>query len=81
MNKKLSSFNSFRVNESHIDDDVLNEIQKLQSYIKLKEDFKKAIDEFTRDLDSRDVYDEGDNDHLMAYSAAIQEALDSLIGW
>ena len=72
------------VNESHIDYDVMDKIQKTESYKTLKEEFRKSIDTFNQELKrvaDEIGYDEGDSDHDMAYSAAIQEALDELIGW
>ena len=84
---KLNSIDELEesiVNESHIDYDVMNKIQKTESYKTLKEEFRKSIDTFNQELKrvaDEIGYDEGDSDHDMAYSAAIQEALDELIGW
>jgi hypothetical protein len=72
------------VNESHIDYEVMNKIQKTEAYKTLKEEFKKSIDTFNQELKrvSDEIgYDEGDSDHDKAYNAAIQEALDEHIGW
>ena len=84
---KLNSIDELEesiVNESHIDYDVMNKIQKTESYKTLKEEFRKSIDTFNQELKrvaDEIGYDEGDSDHDMAYSAAIQEALDELIEW
>ena len=78
---KIDNFNKFCVNESHVDDEVLDKIQKMESYKKLRDDFRKAIYLFTEDLDKKAIeigYDEGDTDHTMARTAAIQDALDDV---
>lgn len=63
------------VKESHIDDDVFLKITKLESYNKLRNDFKSLVDNFISSLENEDWIDLGDNDHVMAVNAVIQEAL------
>lgn len=64
------------VKESQIDDNVFLKISKLQSYNKLRNDFKSLVDHFTSSLENEDWIDLGDSDHVLAVNAAIQEALD-----
>ena len=81
---KIEGLEESKINESSIDYDVLNKITKLPCYNKLKEDFRKSIDEFTScivDSSSETGYDEGDTDHDMAFNAAIQEAIDEIVGY
>lgn len=70
----------------------MNKIEKLPCFNKLREDFRKAVDEFTKEVetalpcdynedDECTGYDEGDNDHNMALEAAIQSALDAVSGY
>ena len=80
--KAIEEVDESKINESSIDQDVLYNITKLSAYNMLKEDFRKSIDEFTHVVNSSDSgYDEGDTDHNLAFNAAIQEAIDELIGW
>lgn len=67
------------VKESHIDDDVFLKISKLQSYNKLRNDFKSLVDDFTSSLENEDWIDLEDNDHVMAVNAVIQEALNESV--
>jgi len=82
--KSMEDVKESRINESSIDYDVLHKIKQLPAYNKLKEDFRKSISEFTSEVNSSADeigYDEGDTDHDMAFSAAIQEILDEIVGW
>lgn len=81
--KKEESLVESKINESSIDYDVLDKMVKLPCYNKLREDFRNAIHEFTTCIsDSSEIgYDEGDTDHDMAYNAAIQQAIDELVGY
>ena len=80
--KSIEEVDESKINESSIDYDVLHKIKQLPAYNKLKEDFRKSISEFTREVNSSDTgYDDGDTDHDMAFHAAIQEAIDDLVGW
>lgn len=78
-----------KINESSVDYDVLNKITKLPCYNKLKEDFRKSIDEFTScvlDSSAETGYDEGDTDHNMAHLLnhlifLLKDAIDEIVGW
>ena len=70
------------LNESHIDDDMLYKITKLPAYRTLRKDFTTAVSKFTNSLDKvadEIGYDEGDNDHNLAFNTAIQDALSYII--
>ena len=82
--KSIEELDESKINESSIDYDVLHKIKQLPGYNQLKEKFRNAIDEFSIELGNSAGeigYDEGDNDHDMAYNAAIQELIDELVGW
>ncbi len=82
--KSMEEVDESKINESSIDFDVLHKITQLPGFSKLKEDFRKCIDEFNTELNSAASeigYDEGDSDHSLAYNAAIQEAIDEIVGW
>jgi hypothetical protein len=81
---KIEGLEESKIYESSIDYDILSKITKLPCYNKLKEDFRKSIDEFTSCVEgssSQTGYDEGDNDHNLAFNSAIQEAIDEIVGW
>ena len=98
--KKFDDFKSDEIkldntnvlNESSVDYDLLNKIERLPCFNKLREDFRKAVSEFTKevelalpcDYDENDEctgFDEGDTDHTMALEASIQSALDAISGY
>lgn len=68
------------VNESHIEEMVLDNIKKSVAYEKFSETLKVAIQELVDDInnDKSIGYDEGDNDHYESLKASIQEALNDL---
>jgi hypothetical protein len=81
---KIESLEESKINESSIDYDVLDKMVKLPCYNKLREDFRSAIHEFTTCLSDSSAeigYDEGDSDHDMAFNAAVQQAIDEIVGW
>jgi len=81
---KIEGLEESKINESSIDYDVLDKMVKLPCYNKLREDLRGAIQEFTScisDSSSEIGYDEGDTDHDMAFNAAIQQAIDEIVGW
>ena len=75
----LKALDAKMVNESNIDDDVFYKISRLQSYNKLRNDFKSLVDDFCEKLENEDWFDSGDNDHSMALNAVIQEALNETL--
>lgn len=78
---KLNTVEESKVNESTIDYDVLEKIKKLPCYSKLKEEFRKSIDEYITCVVSSSEetgYDEGDTDHDMALTTSIQEIINDL---
>lgn len=81
---KIEGLEESKINESSIDYDVLDKMVKLPCYNKLREDLRGVIQEFTScisDSSSEIGYDEGDTDHDMAFNAAIQQAIDEIVGW
>lgn len=81
---KIESLEESKINESSIDYDVLDKMVKLPCYNKLREDLRSAIHEFTTCLSDSSAeigYDEGDSDHDMAFNAAVQQAIDEIVGW
>lgn len=77
------NFEESVINESQVDYDLLNKLQKLEAYKTLREEFRNSVDKFTSELmrvADQIGYDEGETDHDMAVSAAIQEALDEFTG-
>lgn len=75
----LVNLEAKKVNESHVDDDVFLKITKLESYNKLRNDFKSLVDDFCEKLENEDWFDSGDTDHSMALDAVIQEALNETL--
>jgi hypothetical protein len=71
-----------QTNESHIDDTVLNSIKESQHFPIFCERIKIAIDELWGDLqnDSDVKFDEGDNDHVESFRAAVQTAVNKWEG-
>lgn len=65
------------VNESHIEEVVLDNIKKSVAYEKFSETLNVAILELMDDInnDKSIGFDEGDNDHYESLKVAIQEAL------
>jgi len=65
------------IEESHIEEGVLEGIKNSVAYEKFAETLKVAIQEFKDDInnDKSIGFDEGDNDHYESLKAAIQEAL------
>jgi hypothetical protein len=81
---KIEGLEESKINESSVDYDILDKMVKLPCYNKLREDLRGAIQEFTSclsDSSSEIGYDEGDTDHDMAFNAAIQQAIDEIVGW
>jgi len=81
---KIECLEESKINESSIDYDVLDKMVKLPCYNKLREDLRSAIHEFTTCLSDSSAeigYDEGDSDHDMAFNAAVQQAIDEIVGW
>ncbi len=68
------------INESHIEELVLDNIKNSVAYEKFSETLKVAIQELVDDInnDKSIGYDEGDNDHYESLKASIQEALNDL---
>jgi 23S rRNA A2030 N6-methylase RlmJ len=64
--------------ESNIDNDIFIKITNKDSYKKLISDMRKVIDEYIETLEDTG-FDEGDNDHYKALSAAISEACNTAI--
>jgi hypothetical protein len=71
----LTNLEAKMLKESHIDNDVFMKISKLESYNKLRNDFKSLVDDFTSSLENEDWIDLGDSDHVMSINSVIQEAL------
>jgi hypothetical protein len=74
----VKNLESKLVSESHIDDDIFIKITNKPSYKKLVSDMRKVIDDYIETLEDTG-FDEGDNDHYMALSAAISEACNTAI--
>lgn len=64
-----------KVNESKIDDNIYNLVSESNAYSELKRKFDEAKNVFFGSI-SNEVpeFDEGDNDHIMAVEALINEA-------
>jgi hypothetical protein len=81
--ENIEEMDESKLNESHIDYDIMDKITKLESYTKLKSEIRRAVEDFEQDLDEMSAgeigYDSGDNDHHQAYVAAVKEILDEIL--
>lgn len=69
----VKNLESKSISESHIDDDMFLKLTKKQSYKRLISNIRTAIDEYLNTIEDTG-FDEGDNDHYLALSAAVTEA-------
>ena len=74
----VKNLESKMVSESHIDDDMFLKLTNKNSYKKLISDMRLVIDEYLNTLEDTG-FDEGDNDHHMALSAAVTEACNTAL--
>jgi hypothetical protein len=70
------------IEESHIDDQVLENIQNSEHYEKFQETINIAVQELFADLTNDDSlgFDDGDNDHYESFKMAVQEAVNGSLG-
>jgi uncharacterized membrane-anchored protein YjiN (DUF445 family) len=71
---KIDALEESKIFETHIDDNVYHELKQSSAYHRLVDEFRNAI----RDFENRtsNIYDEGDNDHMAAFQAVLQDAID-----
>ena len=74
---KVKRFNEFeKVNESSIDYDMLDQLKSFSAYDDLVRGFVEAVEKFENAVENSDLgYDSGDNDHYLAFKAALSEAM------
>lgn len=74
----VKNLESKSISESHIDDDMFLKLTNKPSYKKLISDMRTAIDEYLNTIEDTG-FDEGDNDHYLALSAAVTEACNTAL--
>lgn len=70
----IEDIDESKIFETRIDDEAYHKLIKLDSYRKMVNKFREAINEFQDSAEG--VYDDGDSDQLMAFTSVIQDALD-----
>jgi hypothetical protein len=71
---KIAALDESKIFETHIDDEVYHELKKSSAYHRLVDVFRNAIRKFESECE--DIYDEGDTDHVAAFQAVLQDAVD-----
>jgi uncharacterized membrane-anchored protein YjiN (DUF445 family) len=71
---KIDALEESKIFETHIDDNVYHELKQSSAYHRLVDEFRNAIREFENRTSN--IYDEGDNDHMAAFQAVLQDAID-----
>lgn len=69
----VKSLESKVLSESHLDNDMFLKLTNKPSYKRLISGMSRAIDEYLNTIEDTG-FDEGDNDHYLALSAAVTEA-------
>lgn len=75
---KIDALEESKIYETHIDDNIYDELKNSSAYHKLVDKLRDAIRDFENGI-SETSYDDGDNDHYAAFQAVLQDALDMAI--
>jgi hypothetical protein len=73
---KFDAMEESKIFETHIDDNVYHELKMSKAYRKLVDELRNPISNFESFCIENGIYDQGDNDHVAAFQAALQDAID-----